>query len=323
MQPASSPSLSRMLGLLVLLASWVQLGLAQTYHLRKDIRGEGFYREFVWEDINDPTHGRVNYVDQQTSRAQNLTYATPDSFILRADSTNVVWGGRGRNSVRIRSREMFSNHVSIYDIRHMPEGCGTWPAVWTVGDNWPHGGEIDILEGVNDEGPNAATLHTSRGCTMPQGDSGHRGLRVLNNCDATVNGNTGCPVDFTGQNSYGPAFNRAGGGWYVLERTSSAIKIWFWSRNDPNVPWEVKTPRQTVTTANWGAPTAFFPDWSCNMNQFFGPHWIVINLTFCGDWAGNVYHQSNCPSNCIDFVDNNPWAFQDAYFDIANIRVYT
>ncbi|KAG6816368.1 hypothetical protein H0H87_006641 [Tephrocybe sp. NHM501043] len=27
----------------------------------------------------------------------------------------------------------------------------------------PNGGEIDILEGVNDQGPNAATLHTSPG----------------------------------------------------------------------------------------------------------------------------------------------------------------
>lgn len=28
-------------------------------------------------------------------------------------------------------------------------------------------GEIDIVEGVNDQGPNAATLHTGSGCTMP------------------------------------------------------------------------------------------------------------------------------------------------------------
>lgn len=29
-------------------------------------------------------------------------------------------------------------------------------------------GEVDILEGVNDQGPNAVTLHTTAGCTMPQ-----------------------------------------------------------------------------------------------------------------------------------------------------------
>jgi hypothetical protein len=50
----------------------------------------------------------------------------------------------------------------------MPQGCGTWPATWEVEENnWPLGGEVDIVEGVNDVGPNSATLHTSPGCTMP------------------------------------------------------------------------------------------------------------------------------------------------------------
>jgi hypothetical protein len=26
---------------------------------------------------------------------------------------------------------------------------GTWPAYWLCGPNWPQGGEIDIIEGVN------------------------------------------------------------------------------------------------------------------------------------------------------------------------------
>jgi len=40
----------------------------------------------------------------------------------------------------------------------------TWPAIWeTKESNWPAGGEVDILEGVNDQGPNAATLHTLSG----------------------------------------------------------------------------------------------------------------------------------------------------------------
>lgn len=35
----------------------------------------------------------------------------------------------------------------ILDVRHMPQGCGTWPAFWEVGANWPFGGELDIIEG--------------------------------------------------------------------------------------------------------------------------------------------------------------------------------
>jgi hypothetical protein len=39
--------------------------------------------------------------------------------------------------------------------------------MWEVGGDWPSQGEIDIIEGVNDVAPNAATLHTSEGCYMP------------------------------------------------------------------------------------------------------------------------------------------------------------
>lgn len=80
----------------------------------------------------------------------------------------------------------------------MPQGCGTWPAVRSdlfvedfrtdaflgLGSNEEHmarwglliirsllpqppnsfsQGEIDILEGVNDQGPNVVSLHTSPG----------------------------------------------------------------------------------------------------------------------------------------------------------------
>jgi hypothetical protein len=43
-------------------------------------------------------------------------------------------------------------------------------AAWETGDNWPVSGEVDVLEGVNDEGPNLSSLHTNYGCTMPPVD---------------------------------------------------------------------------------------------------------------------------------------------------------
>jgi beta-glucanase (GH16 family) len=50
----------------------------------------------------------------------------------------------------------------------MPQGCATWPAAWEVDEgDWPNEGEVDIVEGVNDQTPNQSTLHTSPGCTMP------------------------------------------------------------------------------------------------------------------------------------------------------------
>jgi len=302
------------------------LSFASTYFLSDNVVGPDFYHYFDWEAIPDPTHGRVNYVDQATSIKQNLTYASQDTFILRTDFQSVLNpNGTGRNSVRIRSKKTFTTHVAIFDVRHMPQGCGTWPAIWETKESiWPNGGEIDILEGVNDQGPNRATLHTGPGCQMPS-ERFQTGQDVGLDCDALVNGNAGCSVSFPTNQSYGPPLNDEGGGWFAVERTDSNINIWFWSRCSLFVPYEVKEGLSSVNPLTWGLPTANFPNTLCNMTSHFSEENIIINLTLCGDWAGNhdVYQSSGCPSTCVDFVNNNPASFKDAYFDFASIRTFT
>ncbi|CAA7267292.1 unnamed protein product [Cyclocybe aegerita] len=210
----------------------------------------------------------------------------------------------------------------VFNIRHMPVGCGTWPAVWTVGGNWPNQGEIDILEGVNNQGPNTVTLHTSSGCTMPASRA-QTGTALLNNCDVAASNNAGCGVRMTDTRSYGSIFNNKGGGWFAVERTNSFIKVWFWSRAATGmIPSDVLNGATSVNTNNWGTPRAYFPNTNCPISSKFGLHNIVINLTFCGDWAGNAYGSSGCPGTCIDYVNNNPSAFTNAYFDFAWLKIY-
>jgi hypothetical protein len=107
-------------------------------------------------------------------------------------------------------------------------------------------GEIDILEGVNDQGTNQATLHTNAGaephypvlilsneqkaarCRPAELKRGAFGLSfcwtcvhripilrtsVLNNCDVAATQNSGCGVKVNDARSYGPTFNSNGGGW--------------------------------------------------------------------------------------------------------------
>lgn len=294
------------------------------YRKTADYAGQGFFDNFDFEDFPDPTHGRVNYVNKNTAIQQKLAVApSADSFILRTDFTTVLDpNGPGRNSVRIRSKKTFREHVAVFDVKHMPQGCGTWPAIWEVGPNWPSGGELDILEGVNDEGTNAATLHTAPGCIVSSAREAMRGVREGENCDATINGNRGCPVLFPQPESYGPAFNQAGGGWYAIERSSSHIKVWFWSRNDGSVPQQVQFGADAANPDDWGKPTALFPADNCNMDRHFNDHSIIINLTLCGDWAGNTYGQSGCPGTCIDRVNFQPGSFEQAFFDLGSVRVY-
>ncbi|KAF8442810.1 glycoside hydrolase family 16 protein [Boletus edulis BED1] len=295
----------------------------QTYSKSLDITGAGFYNEFFFETPRDPTHGRVEYVDQQTAQQHNLTYATNGTFILRADYTTYLTpSDPGRKSVRIKSHKQFSTFVAIFDIRHMPVGCGTWPAVWMLGNDWPNQGEIDILEGVNSVSPNIASLHTGSNCNMPPARN-MTGQSVGQDCAAYETGNDGCGVQFVDHASFGHLFNNAQGGWYAVERTTSDIKVYFWSRNDSSVPHQVGWSYDIIEPDTWGQPAAAWSNEKCDFADHFGPHSIMVNIAFCGDWAGAVYSQSGCPDTCENFVDTNPGSFYDAYFDFSGIRIYT
>ena len=65
------------------------------------------------------------------------------------------------------------------DVRaKLPEGGGTWPAIWTLGSSietigWPACGEIDIMEHVgNNQGVVQSAIHnnSSFGATVNKGD---------------------------------------------------------------------------------------------------------------------------------------------------------
>lgn len=72
-------------------------------------------------------------------------YATTNnnSVTISVDTTN-KWpsGGPGRPAVRLISDNTYTHGLFILDLNHMPYGCGTWPAFWLLGPDWPTNGEI-------------------------------------------------------------------------------------------------------------------------------------------------------------------------------------
>lgn len=107
------------------------------------------------------TNYRSTYVDAATAQSDGLVSSTSTSFRMGADSTTTLASDSttGRNSVRIKSVASYSTHVAVFNVNHMPEGCGTWPAIWETDESdWPNGGEVDIVEGVNNVSPNQSTL---------------------------------------------------------------------------------------------------------------------------------------------------------------------
>jgi hypothetical protein len=297
--------------------------MAEVWTLKDTFVGPSFLTEFTHETIDDPTHGRVDYVDQATALANNLTFTTPDTIIMRADNKKVVDpAARGRQSVRIKSNKAYLEHAVVLDVRHMPQGCSTWPSAWEVDEaKWPANGEIDIIEGANDITPNTVTLHTSPGCTQPAGRL-MQGDARLDNCDTTINQSQGCGVGLHSTASYGKEFNANGGGFFVMQRTENDIKVWFFARNDGSAPASVSNPGQTLDTTSFPQPGSVFTNQSCDFKQHFGALNIVINLTLCGDWAGSLFNANGCPGSCVDLVNQQPAAFNDAFWDIAGVRVY-
>ncbi|EGN91804.1 glycoside hydrolase family 16 protein [Serpula lacrymans var. lacrymans S7.3] len=313
------------------LLCWFISSAVSLYTKKGSFIGSDFLTAFEWDTFDDPTHGRVNYVDQQTALSKNLTIASEGKFIMRADYTDIVISGsRGRDSIRIHSKNAYDDAIFILDLSHMPEGCATWPAFWTLSQlgPWPNGGEIDIIEGVNLQNHNLASMHTTPNCTMSNPST-----MQSTDCNAAVNNNQGCGVSFSDSyalgtdSSYGSGFNLLGGGWYAMQKDPEAgINVWFWPRNDISVPVDVRDSTVPfVGPTTWGSPQARFQTGQyCDYETHFDAHEIVFDLTFCGDWAGSVFPSSGCsPMSCADFVDQNPSAFTNAYWEINSLIIYT
>ncbi|KAF7293359.1 Glycoside hydrolase family 16 protein [Mycena kentingensis (nom. inval.)] len=318
---------------------------AGSYRRAEHIVGNDFFHAFDWDAIPDPTNGRVNYTDKATARALHLTTATKDKFILRSDATTVLDPlGPGRNSVRLVSKRAYRTHVTVHDIAHMPTGCGTWPAVWEFGGEWPGGGEVDILEGVNDQGPNQSALHTGPNCTMPaERDEFETGTPIQIDCDATHNFNQGCVVQTPSDASYGPAFNEVGGGWYAMERTERFVKVWFWPRDSHAVPRDVRGVRGGGAYGALGYARSVLPKRQLRplrlgaAQYYHQPHplrrlcrqprrlrTIRVSLNLYR-WAllPSFFDMMNMHMLRADFVNANPAALRHAYFEFNSVSVYT
>ena len=66
-----------------------------------------------------------------------------NAIYMGVDTTSEAPDGRG--SVRVSSAKSYQHALVVADIVHMPSVCGTWPAFWMVGDDWPKNGKHFLL----------------------------------------------------------------------------------------------------------------------------------------------------------------------------------
>lgn len=96
---------------------------------------------------------------QVYTNSTNNCYQSNGSLFIKAVKYGTQW-----NSARIitRNKKSFTYGKIIFRAK-LPQGAGTWPALWMLGQNlstagWPACGEVDVMESV---GKNPGWVHSS------------------------------------------------------------------------------------------------------------------------------------------------------------------
>ncbi|CAM1508179.1 Fc.00g050270.m01.CDS01 [Cosmosporella sp. VM-42] len=293
-----------------------------SYSLKDTYSGESFFDQFDYFTGYDPTSGFVHYVPREQAASLNLTYASSSTAVLKVDTSvgpnDEPNASTGRFSVRVESKTTYENGLFIFDVKHTPYGCGTWPALWlTDRANWPDHGEIDVMEATNQAvDGNQMTLHTTDGCTM-NGKRKETGKALQKNCNYKKNSNAGCGVE-TEAEGFGTTFNKNGGGVMAMEWRDEGIRMWQFGRD--SIPTDISSKNPDPT--GWGTALADFPNTDCDIGSHFKNNSIVVNIDLCGELVNALWDDSGCASNCTDLVANQPDAFTNAFWEFGSFEVY-
>lgn len=161
------------------------------------------------------------------------------------------------------------------------------------------------------------------------------------NCAAAETDNQGCGVRAVETNSFGAAFNDAGGGVYAsachspkhstsiffltplnftVKLDSSGISVYFWTRSA--IPSDITSG--SPDPDSWGTPMADWPSTDCTTATYFYEQVAIFDTTLCGDWAGTGWDTTGIPgqdqscatrtgvSTCASFIQNHGSSFDEA-----------
>ncbi|KAE9387848.1 glycoside hydrolase family 16 protein [Gymnopus androsaceus JB14] len=300
------------------------LTLVHAYDLVREYSGITFFDNWDFYGFRDNlTLGNVYWLDEPDAFSQSLAYVNgAGNAVIKVDDTHTVQNPQNRNSVRITTQDWYAvGSLWIIDLVHMPFGCSVWPAFWTLGSGtWPNGGEIDIIEGINQMPSNQYALHSTPGCYHNSTPPNQIGETLTTDCSSAA----GCTVGELQPNSYGSGFAAMGGGVFATQ---------FRCYRRPNVPASINqsTSTSAIDISQWGPPSAsYLASGQCNITEFFTPQQLVLDITLCGEWAGlPQFYLPACGSQgptgiCYnDSVVGSGSNYDEAYFEVAYIRAYT
>lgn len=244
-------------------------------------------------DVYYPSATSTSSGESSSSGRRTLKTDTKEEPFLYISSAPTEKGPR--ESIRLEGKRRFNRGLFIIDVRHMPAGCGVWPAFWLTDEaNWPVNGEIDIVEGVNYQSEAKTALHTTKGCDMydvpvgtmtgiwdsavgiPDKKTGvpDMTIREARNCfvyDPHQWLNQGCVAIDNKGGSLGIPLNEKGGGVFVLEwdPVNRHMRTWVFAPHadvPENLARAIQTAHEPVVENRvmplpdeWSLPYGYFP----------------------------------------------------------------
>lgn len=304
---------------------------ASGYKLTTHAAGQDFFDLFDF-DSHSSNGGIANFVDKETAWKEGLLEVKHNKAHIRVSDKDK---GGMRDAVKLVTKQRYSEGLYVWDVERMPQTCGSWASLWSTGENWPQGGEIDLIEYVSHQSMNSFSVHTGEGCWA--GSSGYTGRAMLAtqnalNCNADATDSQGCGFRTKRNNTAGMGANFNGGGLYVLEWSSAGIKAWMFERGQ--IPKDLSSG--SPNPSSWTTPDMYISASSCNPSTYFSPQQFVLNTDLCGTWPNGVWNTDNsyagqsegsCASTtgfdtCEAYVQSRGWDFKHAYWRIASLDIY-
>lgn len=127
------------------------------YRLVEAQEGSDFFSYYDFFDGPDSigSAGYQTYVSRKKAEEIDIASTITEKNVMTGQNEEFVYMSSTpteeglRDSVRLEGKTRFNRGLFILDVRHMPDGCGVWPAFWLTDEAvWPDNGEVDILEGV-------------------------------------------------------------------------------------------------------------------------------------------------------------------------------
>jgi len=263
-----------------------------SYRLDWAAQGHSFFDgfNFVTQDMN---HGAAHYLDRGEAMSARVIEAHGSFAILRAGQRDPVYKYK-RYTAKIATTRSWTHFLAVMRFSHVPYGCGVWPAFFTLapGKQWPNGGEVDILEYVNDD-VSKTSFHTGESCRLSPGAVNKYGSMPDRNdmnyeCKTQYPEHLGCAPN---------KWMRSGESWarnpgvLAVERTADALRIFFLPEG--RVPGDLLAGAPRPDSWDRSLLVSYYPFSASGCSpSVMTAQQFVLGIGFCGDWASKVWGDS-------------------------------